>query len=83
MNERKYMIFLLLLCSMLLPGQVVQNYILSTTYLDGNGTNRIIEKEYYDGLGHPFQKVVSGVNTSGKHVHTVQEYDGKCLFHSL
>lgn len=77
MNERKYMIFLLLLCSMLLPGQVVQNYILSTTYLDGNGTNRIIEKEYYDGLGHPFQKVVSGVNTSGKHVHTVQEYDGK------
>ena len=74
------------LCSILLPilmnmpqttsAQTAgQNYIVTETMLDANGTNKVKSVQYYDGLGRPNVLASNGVNTSGKYLYTMTEYD--------
>ena len=52
-----------------------QNYIMTETMLNASGTRSIKTVQYYDGLGRPSVLAAGGVNTSGKYVYSMTEYD--------
>ena len=52
-----------------------ENYVVTETLLDAAGTRSIKSVQYHDGLGRPHVLVSGGVNTSGKYVYTMTEYD--------
>ena len=52
-----------------------QNYIMTETMLDASGKRSIKTVQYYDGLGRPSVLAAGGVNTSGKYVYSMTEYD--------
>ena len=52
-----------------------ENYIVSETMLNANGTNSIKSVQYYDGLGRPNVLVAGGANSSGKYLYSMTEYD--------
>ena len=51
------------------------NYIVTTKKLDASGTREVKSVQYYDGLGRPTVLAAGGVNTSGKYVYIMNEYD--------
>ena len=74
------------LCSILLPilmnmpqttdAQTAgENYIVTETMLDANGTNKVKSVQYYDGLGRPNVLAANGINTKGTYLYTMTEYD--------
>lgn len=78
MKSRHFYILFLLLLALpnRLSSQIIkENYVQSTMFLDKNGTNKLTEIQYYDGLGRPIQRAAFGINTSGKYVHYSQDYD--------
>ena len=50
-------------------------YITKKTYLGGNISNALTERQYYDGLGYPTLKGTAGANTTGEVVYSLTEYD--------
>ena len=52
-----------------------QNYMITLTRLDASGSNLVQSVQYYDGLGRESVLAQGGVNTSGKYVYTMTEYD--------
>ena len=52
-----------------------QNYIVSETMLDSTGFRSMKSVQYFDGLGRPNVLATGGVNTSGKYLYTLQQYD--------
>ncbi len=82
MNNKKITIFaaLEILClhfvPVLLRAQTQsENYIMTETMLDASGKRSIKTVQYYDGLGRPSVLAAGGVNTSGKYVYSMTEYD--------
>ena len=53
------------------------NYVQTKTYLNPSGSNAVTEYAYHDALGRPVETASSGVDASGRYVHTMQEYDLK------
>ena len=48
---------------------------MTETMLDASGKRSIKTVQYYDGLGRPSVLAAGGVNTSGKYVYSMTEYD--------
>ena len=60
----------------LLHGQTSnQNYMITRTSLDASGSNEVQSVQYYDGLGRESVLAQGGMNTSGKYVYGITEYD--------
>lgn len=51
------------------------NYVMSETMLDSNGTSSYKTVQYYDGLGRPTQLADKGSGNGLSYVHTLVEYD--------
>ena len=51
------------------------NYVVTETVLSADGSNRVRSVQYHDGLGRPSVLASGGMNTSGKYVYTMTEYD--------
>ncbi|MCR5316469.1 MAG: RHS repeat-associated core domain-containing protein [Bacteroidaceae bacterium] len=49
--------------------------MITLTRLDASGSNLVQSVQYYDGLGRESVLAQGGVNTSGKYVYTMTEYD--------
>ncbi|MBQ8592801.1 MAG: hypothetical protein IJ467_00710, partial [Bacteroidaceae bacterium] len=77
--KRIYAVSVFLLCFFLYlcPQDIGGNYRIIRTWLNASGTESRQEADFHDGLGRPFQRAVSGMNTSGRFIHTFQEYDPK------
>ena len=82
MNNKYFAIFaaLEILCLQSVPKKLVaqtqnENYIMTETMLDASGKRSIKTVQYYDGLGRPSVLAAGGVNTSGKYVYSMTEYD--------
>ena len=52
-----------------------QNYVMTETMLDADGSSRISSVQYCDGLGRPNILATDGLNTMGKTAYTLLEYD--------
>ena len=52
-----------------------QNYIVTETMLNDNGSQSVKSVQYYDGLGRPSVLAVGGMNTTRKYVYSTTEYD--------
>ena len=52
-------------------------YVQTKTYLNPSGSNAVTEYAYHDALGRPVETASSGVDASGRYVHTMKEYDLK------
>ena len=52
-----------------------QNYAMTETMLDADGSSRISSVQYCDGLGRPNILATDGLNTMGKTAYTLLEYD--------
>ena len=82
-NNMKNKIFLcciitLMLQMIYLPSYAqsyTENYIVTERFLNERGTRRSKSIQYCDGLGRPTVFAVGGVNTSGKFVYSMTEYD--------
>lgn len=75
MNNRHIIIALFALLSSSVHAQdTSQNYVMTETMLDANGTKSVSAVQYYDGLGYP-TVAVSTVGTSGQTAATLTTYD--------
>lgn len=52
------------------------NHIKAECMLSGDGSKKITEFRYFDGLGRPFETTSNGVGGGGRGVSTYQEYAG-------
>ena len=52
------------------------NHIETETLLNGNGSNKITEFQYFDGLGRPVETSTNGISGEGRCMSTYQEYTG-------
>ena len=69
-----------ILFSLLMPSEIHaqtldHNYIVTETVLDSNETKKVKSVQYYDGLGRPVVLLVGGMNTNGKYLCSMTEYD--------
>ena len=66
---------LLFVPAMMLAQTPASNYVMTETVLSADGSNRVRSVQYHDGLGRPSVLASGGMNTSGKYVYTMTEYD--------
>ena len=74
-------VYILLYVSMLLPGIAVaqtstENYVMTETMLNANGTNSMKAVQYYNGLGYPTVGVAT-TGDDGQTAYTLTTYDGE------
>ena len=76
-NTIKYLVLAMITmqCVTSLAQTSSKNYIVSETMLNSTGSAKVKSVQYYDGLGRPSLLASGGVNTSGKYVYTLTQYD--------
>lgn len=52
-----------------------QNYVMTETMLDADGSSKVSSVQYCDGLGQPNILATNGLNTMGMTAYTLLEYD--------
>lgn len=67
--------FILTILSLTTTAQSNDNYILTETMLDKDGSHKISSYEFFDGLGRLVQTSSNGIGGSGRYVNTYQTYD--------
>ncbi|MCD8093132.1 MAG: RHS repeat-associated core domain-containing protein [Bacteroides sp.] len=78
MKKKIYCLIALMILAIHATAQVsTQNYVRTSTMLDGSGKNRVDAIVYYDGLGRPFQQLKKAVENDNVKIRiaTLQEYD--------
>jgi len=79
MQNRFFLTTVMLLCinALLFAQSSNQNYILTRTFMDKEGTlsKSLQTIQYFDGLGRPIQTVKKGFTPAQKDLVTLQEYD--------
>ena len=76
MNKINHILVIILFVpAMALAQTPSSNYVVTETVLNADGSNRVRSVQYHDGLGRPSVLASGGMNTSGKYVYTMTEYD--------
>ena len=75
MNKIKRLLTILSLAPVLCQAQTsTENYVMTETRLDANGTNAVKSVQYYNGLGYPTVSVAN-VGGSGQTAYSLTTYD--------
>lgn len=80
MSYKTYLCCIILALLLAMPSKVYgqssdQNYIVTETMLNDNGSQSVKSIQYYDGLGRPSVLAAGGMNTTRKYVYSTTEYD--------
>ena len=76
-----YLVILTLHSPFNIYAQPDANYISTETMLDEEGIYNVMNYQFYDGLGRPFQTATNGAGCSGKFVYSHQNYEGLSRIH--